>query len=132
METRLEKFNFLIDILDKWKVNTAERVKNAGSFIFLTENSYVHHIVVSPNYRTTMPGLKTFFAMDVLEIYCSNSKSKASYTDIQAYLSDEKAKKYGFAFNLFDGCFDRELNRNAFLKDSFIMSRKKNLIRMFI
>lgn len=127
METTLDKFDFLMSVLDGWKVNTSDREKNAGAFSFLEEGIYIRDIVVSPNYRQTMPGLKTFFATEVLGIYYSKSKSKVTYKEIREYLADNKAKKYNFSFEELDRCFDREANRDAFLTDSYIMKEKSDL-----
>lgn len=121
MKTTRDKFKFLMDTLNRWKISTVDREKNAGAFSFLEKGIYVRDIVVSPNYRTAMPGLKTFLATDVLEIYYTNSKSKITYKDIEAYLSGEKVKKYGFYFGEMEQCFEEEANLVAFLKNSHIM-----------
>lgn len=127
MKTRVEAFEFLMEVLDHWKVGTGEREKDSGAFTFLREGSYVRDIVISPNYRFAMPGLKTFLATDVLEIYQNRTKSKVSYTNIASYLSGEKVKKYNFNFEVLDQCFQIADNKRAFQEKAIVLEGYESL-----
>lgn len=114
METRKDKFMYLMKILDEAE---GERDSEVGSFSFLWDKSYVREVVSSPGIKTSIAGLKTFLATEVLDIYGAKNDSNMTYRDIQAQINGEKgAKKYSFFFEFMDSCFDIEKNREAMLR----------------
>ena len=112
-KNRLKNFEYLLHVLDKAE---GERDTEQGAFSFLEEGSYVRQVVVSPRIRTSIAGLKTFLATEILGIFGAKSKSKISYRDIQAQLSGDKSKKYSFYYDFLDDVFDVEKNKLAFLE----------------
>ena len=115
MEKRYENFMYLMKILDD---SEGDRDSEVGSFSFLWDKSYVREVVSSPSIKTSIAGLKTFLATEVLGIFGAKNESNLTYRDMQAQLSgDSKAKKYSFNFEFLDDCFDIEKNREAMLRE---------------
>lgn len=119
MNNLLENLNRYLDVLDEWEAK--EKIKNTSALSFLTKELLVQNIVVSPNLKPGMPGLKTFFASEVLGIYRNKPNAKISYKEIQMYLRGELAKKPRFRFDLLENCSDYVENKSAFLNESRIM-----------
>lgn len=124
LENRRKNFEYLMHILDE-----AEGVRDSaqGAFSFLKEDSYVREVVVTPNIKTSIAGLKTFLATEVLEIFRADNRSKVSYKNIQDHLSGNTSKKYSFFFDVLDEVFDIEKNKQAFLERCWILSEHDNI-----
>ena len=80
--------------------------------------------MVTPSKKTSIASLKTFFATEILEIFGANSKSKISYKNIYAYLSDDVSKKYSFSFQVLDEVFYIEKNKEMLLKDCLLLQKE--------
>lgn len=128
MNTLLDKLNNYLNVLDKWEGQG--RNKTVGAYSFLSDDLLVRSIVVCPNVKYGMSGLKTFLATNVLEIYRDKTKSKISYKEIQAHLVGDLSKKPKFNYDVLGKCGQREANREAFLKESRIMQKNRKLYEM--
>lgn len=110
-----EKFDYLMDVIDRWTEATNDR--KAGSFKNLREGMWMREVAVTPSCSVNIPSLKTYFAIEVLNIYPSHSQSKISYLNIRRCLAGDAVKKYSFDFTELEKCFSPEANREA-LKSS--------------
>lgn len=108
---RLEIFDYLMGIFDRW--TEAEPERYGGSFKSLKKGICVRDWVITPNYSIRMPMLKTYFATEVLKIYQWDTRSKVSWKDIQRSLAGNAKKKYCFDFKELDKCFSAEENKNT-------------------
>lgn len=125
---RLENFEYLMNIVDAYE---GERDTTFGALSFLWEESYVRESVVTPGEKTSIAGLKTFLATEILEIYGASSKSKISYKNIYAYLKGDESKKYRFSFQLLDDVFDKEKNKELLLEECKLLPQKVSLREVF-
>jgi len=128
-ENRLKNFEYLMQVLDEAE---GERKTEEGAFSFLDESSYVRRVVVSPRTRTSIAGLKTFLATEVLRINKEQCFSKVSYRDIHARLSGDTSKKYNFYYDFLDDVFDVEKNKSAFWGCDRLWSGKDDVSRKYI
>lgn len=117
-----EKFDYLMDVIDRWTEATDDR--KAGPFKNLREGMWMREVAVTPSCSVNIPSLKTYFAIEVLNIYPSHSRSKISYLNIRRYLVGDAAKKYSFDFTELEKCFSPEANREA-LKSSQLSTSLK-------
>lgn len=127
MGTSKENFMYLMKILDDAE---GERDSEVGSFSFLWDQSYVREVVSSPGKKTSIAGLKTFLATEVLDIYGAVNESNITYRDIQAQLNGEEgAKKYRFFFDFLDSCFDIVKNREAMKLKCQVLPEEETVIK---
>ncbi len=108
---RLEIFDYLMGVFDRWTEEEPERY--GGSFKNLRKGVGVRELIVTPNCSVSVSMLKTYFAMEVLQIYQRNTRSKVSWKDIQRSLAGEAKKKYSFDFTELDKCFSAKENKMA-------------------
>lgn len=119
---RNEKFRLLMDIIDAYSEESGERDTNSGTFSFLREGMYMRHIPITPRKSVRPEQLKSFLALNVLQIYRPNTASNITYLTIQRYLDGQNDSSYSYNFDLLDECFDMVSNRECAARNSYLIN----------
>ncbi len=130
-ETLKAKQGILNEFLSVFDKFGAEKKHKADStYGFLSDNLLVHSIVVSPNLKSGLSSLKTFFATEAMEIYKGKQSSKISYKNIQEHLEGSNNKKYRFSYEVLEKIMQKEINKDAFLNEARIMRSNTDMCEM--
>lgn len=104
-------FDWAMDVIDVWKEKTPEA--NTGPLKNFKE-IITKQIVVTHTYSISVSQLKSFLALNIMELYPTRNDSNFSYINIQNRLHGGD-KKYSIDFEKLSTYLDVEKNREAFL-----------------
>lgn len=141
---RYDFFQKLMKIIDEAKGEKNKAL--VGPFGFLKEEYFVHQAIVTCRTmnkgeckedgenrgilkKTSIAQLKTYLALEVLQIYPMKNRSRVTYKDIEEQLAGKTTKKYVFDYMILDECRDVKTNFELFL-ENMTKEHKKFLVNI--
>ena len=104
-------FDWVMAVIDVWK---EKNPKNNTGPLKNFQEIITKQIVVTHNYSISVLQLKSFLALNIMELYPVENASNFSYADIRRRLHGGN-KKYNIDFEKLSTYLDIEENRKAFL-----------------